>query len=634
MRFFQPIQQSGYARILAETRTHFPFSPGLISIEKPENINGFAAFFDMPFPPSYNTIEEDTNWLKWLIPEKKIERAHSTEFRLSIQPFYPPFVEDKFIESDYNSYLDKFLSLEDLEREIFTLPISQIENLRFEEVRKTECSLYVLVGLNSIINNQRRLTDVLVQVREKISPDIALYIPGPISPAYYSFLVYMGIDFFDNSLAYYTSKNGYFLAEEGVYKIDNHPDCFCSYCNSLEPNLFKHNETVLLNALAKTRFATYNGTLRTKVEKEIHDNVTFAAALKHIDTRYNEKFSLRTPIISSSPVKCIGEESFNRPIIKEYRTRISERYRPNSNSNLVVLFPCSAKKPYSFSRSHIMFRKAIRNSGKEIFNFLTELIITSPLSVVPRDLEDIYPSKHYDIPVAGQWSDREIDVTANLLSDVLSHFPKDTIIINHLHGQGYRDIVDIIKNKHNFDVKDTSKDSSPTSEKSLKALTNALKEFQENIQDKQIPKVSSKIRKLKAVADFEYGLGTGVLIFTDKIKIKGKYPRNQQIYLDKDQIASYISKTGFLSLFPKLANNILEKTNNVLEFGANYVSGSNIYAPGVIKANNKIHPNDEIFIVHEGAVIATATALVSGDDINKMTSGIVAEVKKKIKVKE
>ena len=30
MRFFQPIQQSGYARILAETRTHFPFSPGLL----------------------------------------------------------------------------------------------------------------------------------------------------------------------------------------------------------------------------------------------------------------------------------------------------------------------------------------------------------------------------------------------------------------------------------------------------------------------------------------------------------------------------------------------------------------------------------------------------------------------------
>ena len=44
MRFFQPLQQFGFGRILAETRTHFPLSPGLISIEKPESINGYSAY--------------------------------------------------------------------------------------------------------------------------------------------------------------------------------------------------------------------------------------------------------------------------------------------------------------------------------------------------------------------------------------------------------------------------------------------------------------------------------------------------------------------------------------------------------------------------------------------------------------
>ncbi|MCK5409222.1 MAG: hypothetical protein KAJ30_03070, partial [Candidatus Heimdallarchaeota archaeon] len=146
--------------------------------------------------------------------------------------------------------------------------------------------------------------------------------------------------------------------------------------------------------------------------------------------------------------------------------------------------------------------------------------------------------------------------------------------------------------------------------------------------------ISSKIRKMQAVADFEYGSGTGEILFPYSIRVKGKYPRDQQIYKDNEHIATYVTRSGYLSLFPKYANLILSKTENILEFGANRVSGSNIYAPGVVHANNRIQPNDEIFIVHENQIIATATALVSGSDMNKMTSGIVAEVKKKVRSKK
>ncbi len=634
MRFFQPIRQLGYARILAETRTHFPLSPGMVAINQPEITKGYTAVFDVPFPPQFDDLSKTDYSLTWILPEDKMDKYHSTKFQLTEQPFYPPFADESFVVSDFENYLDRFLSSSKLETAIFTLPVSQINNPRIKEIMETECSLYILSGLTSLFSNQRRIVETLVQLREMLSPDIALYAPGPISPSLYSFLVYMGVDFFDNSIAYYVSKNGYFLTEDQVYRQSIHPKCYCPHCNGLEPNLFKHNEMVIKNTLSRIRYSIERGIFRAQVEKDVHNNVSFAAALKRVDTHFNENLRIRTPMISSSPVRCIGEESFDRPLITEFRERVRKRYKPDPNSNLVILLPCSARKPYSFSRSHKFFHKAMRKAGKGVFKSLTELIITSPLSVVPRELEDIYPVKYYDIPVSGGWSEKEIEVTAELLKDVLSHFPKDTVVVNHTHGKGYEDIVEKIRTTSSFDIKDTAKDANPTSEEACQQLTDTLVEIQQATKTSDQKGISSKIRKMQAVADFEYGLGTGVILFPYSVRIKGKFPRDQHIYKENEHIATYATKSGYLSLFPKPANLILSKTENILEFGAERVSGSNIYAPGVIHANERIQPNDEIFIVHEDQIIATATAFVSGSDMNKMTSGIVAEVKKKVRSKK
>ncbi|MCK4770839.1 MAG: hypothetical protein KAT02_10890, partial [Candidatus Heimdallarchaeota archaeon] len=65
MRSFQPFSQQGFARILAETRTHHPLSPGLISIEQLKSIDGYSAFFNFPFPPSYSNMETNEYPLEW-----------------------------------------------------------------------------------------------------------------------------------------------------------------------------------------------------------------------------------------------------------------------------------------------------------------------------------------------------------------------------------------------------------------------------------------------------------------------------------------------------------------------------------------------------------------------------------------
>jgi archaeosine synthase len=442
----------------------------------------------------------------------------------------------------------------------------------------------------------------------------------------------MGIDFFDNSLAYLISKKGYFVLEDKIYPLNNHPKCYCPYCSQENPNIFGHNELVMKNEISKVRFTLEEGSLRELVEKDIHRSVTFAATLKHVDKNHSDFIRKRIPMILSSKLICIGEESLYHPIISEYRERIRTRFKPSSEKKLVLLLPCSARKPYSFSRSHMQFRNAIKKAGKRVFSLLSEIIITSPLSVVPRELEGIYPTKFYDIPVAGRWSEEEIAITADLLLDVLSRYSKDTVIINHMHGHGYDQIIEIVKTKQSLRVIDTSKENHPSNYESLNKLSEVLNTVTKDLEKENVFTLPQKIKTLQATADYQYGAGTGEILFSRNIKIKGKYPRNLQIFRDKQNIATLSSRTGFLSVSPHIAQEIIDLSLNKLEFGADYVSGSNIYAPGCICADKTIHPNDEIFIIHDNRVIATAIAFVSGNDMNNMTSGSLAEVKKKLKV--
>ncbi|MCE7741265.1 MAG: hypothetical protein GOP50_02300 [Candidatus Heimdallarchaeota archaeon] len=633
MRFFQPLSQHGLARVLAETRTRTHLSPGLIAIEKPIKSDGYSGFFDIVLPPSYSSTEKNFN-LHWNILEAKKDKALTTSFSHSLQPFYPSSVVAELSEKDFQSYTEKFLELEDAHKHIYTLPISFINSAHFDSVLDTDVSLISLIGLDKIFNNQRKLAEVLIGLKEKVSPDIAIYLPGPTSPAHYSFLTYMGIDFFDNSLAYHVSKKGYFVLEDKSYFLSKHPDCYCQYCTQDPRNILGHNDLMMKNEIAKVRFALEEGILRELVEKDIHKSVTFAATLKHLDNNYSNVFRQRTPIISSSKLKCIGEESLTHPVIIEYRERIRTRFEPAPGKKIVLLLPCSAKKPYSFSRTHMRFRGAIKKAGKQIFPLLSEIIVTSPLSVVPRELENIYPARFYDIPVSGVWSEKEIEITSRLLLDVLAHYPKNTKIVNHMHGHGYQQIVDVVKEKTSFEVIDTAVEKSPTDQNSLNELGEVLSNLSKDLMYDREKYVPSKIRKLQATADFQYGKGTGQILFSRDIKIRSKYPKDLQIFREKKHIATLSSRTGYLSILPDIAQEIIDTTLNKLEFGAEYVSGSNIYAPGRIKADETILPNDEIFIIHENRVIATAKAIVSGVDMNKMTSGSLAVTKKKLKVKQ
>ena len=75
------------------------------------------------------------------------------------------------------------------------------------------------------------------------------------------------------------------------------------------------------------------------------------------------------------------------PDILSFQNRLLERYTLPKDTDVVVLLPCSAKKPYNQSRSHQLFYKSIKLGIKKSSNRITVWSLTSPLGVVPRELE-------------------------------------------------------------------------------------------------------------------------------------------------------------------------------------------------------------------------------------------------------
>ena len=59
-----------------------------------------------------------------------------------------------------------------------------------------------------------------------------------------------------------------------------------------------------------------------------------------------------------------------------------------------------------------MLRKQVISTNNP--HVIHEVIITSPLGIVPRELEIVYPAASYDIPVTGIWEGYEKKMIKNL----------------------------------------------------------------------------------------------------------------------------------------------------------------------------------------------------------------------------
>ncbi len=297
-------------------------------------------------------------------------------------------------------------------------------------------------------------------------------------------------------------------------------------------------------------------------------------------------------------MKLLSAESIRRPDVLRWHGRMIERYSPPPGLGLTVLLPCSAKKPYSKSKSHMGFRRHIRSGAKGKYPLVHEVILTSPLGLVPRELEEVYPAAHYDVPVTGFWSEEEKETSVKLIK---SYLEKTTVpAIAYAEG-AYKDICRLAG------VESFTDDISE-----LEGLVEDL------LEDKRVgPVVSEKIKKARAVCDFQFGRGAQKHLLTDNPQIKG-FQMNDS---SGELIATFDRDSGFLALSLRGAERLFAFGRYIVQLSFNPETSS-IFCTGIEKADNEIRPRDEVIVTYEGEVIGCGKAVLSGNEMQKADKGL------------
>ncbi|MBA2839619.1 archaeosine synthase [Methanococcus maripaludis] len=445
--------------------------------------------------------------------------------------------------------------------------------------------VYVISDLRQIIK-RREMIEIIPKVREMISPNSGIYVPGAM-PLEIPLLVYMGADYFDYSSASYYAAQGYKFSKNRLITSEEDFESLKTF-----------NESIIDQVLEEVKFCIESGSLRNLVEETTISNPYLRSNYR----RFKPELT-NIPISKSNKIIVTIDET-KIPEVQKYIER-AKNYEPYTN--VIILLPCSSKKPYSYSKSHQFFINAINSVRMPV----EELILTSPYGVVPRALERLVD---YDIPVTGEWSADEIEFINKYLKNYIeiakSKF-EEVKIIAHL-PEHYLEILDI---DEDYII---SSDGNPTSDNSLKNLKNILKELDQTADSKS--KRAQRLHNYQELAKFQLGKN----FLPEDVMIKG---RHVKFFIKEGkntvQLAS-INDNGLFVLTSQ-GGELLGKTNWV-EVDFNVKKGS-LFAPGFKDADESVSVNDEVVIVKDNEVLGVGRALMSGKEMKKATHGVLVNMR-------
>ncbi|HYM39914.1 MAG TPA: archaeosine synthase subunit alpha [Thermoplasmata archaeon] len=456
----------------------------------------------------------------------------------------------------------------------------------------------------------RDFTAAVAGAREELGPAKVLAVTGLASPSNLAILVYAGIDLADSSRVVLDAARGIFHTADGAVPLAeaDRGACGCAAC-AAGLDLRAHNELALHRELLLVRNHLLHGRLRELVERRLANDPWNTAVLRHLDRRHADLLESYTPV-AGGEVLAYSHESLTRPEVVRFRRRVQERYAKPPSARVLLLLPCSARKPYSSSRSHRRFRDAILASPNP--SAIHEVIVTSPLGLVPRELERFYPARAYDIPVTGDWNRDEAAMVSEDLRAYLAANPYDAVVA-HLGAEA--PIVREVLPEARFTA-----EGRPTSDESLGSLAKTLREV-----TAPLPAISRGRRfaeELANIARFQFGESGRTLV--EGSEFRGRFP-NVHVRKGGAQVAM-LTDRGLLSLTLEGGQVLSGKDAYCVDI-EDFVPKGNIFAVGVTAASPEIRVGDDVVVRHSKDVRAVGTARLNGREMSDAERGEAVHVR-------
>ncbi|MGA7922470.1 MAG: DUF5591 domain-containing protein [Thermoplasmata archaeon] len=495
-------------------------------------------------------------------------------------------------------------------------------------------AVIVLLNARTLYADGDSFIHAIRELRIAAGPASILWCPRTALPHRLALLTYLGVDVLDMTAASFAATEGVYLdanlgsLPEGPARVEQNCPCpGCARDGSVDLTLHAH--ATMRDEWHRVRAALRAGRLRELVEARLPAEPHAAELLRYADRILAESLEGSAPVVGPSAPRYVLTESHRRPEVVRFRQRLLDRYRPPPSKRVLLVVPCSETKPYRHSPSHRRFARAIETVPH--LERLHLASVTSPLGVVPRELEDVYPIRHYDIPVTGDWSDLEQRAVRTALEHLLSTGGY-TDVIFHLDRAEYSFLADAspLARPAIWTV-EGDRAGSPASLEQLRTAVAAALAVSAPVPGGPLTVVKEELR---AVAAFQFGPEGARLLFADPLRLAGR-PWFQRLTDGRGtDLATWREERGLFHLTVAGGRRLLPLHGYDVEMDPAVELAGDLFAPGVKRADPRIRMGDAVVVTRSGSLTGVGEATLPGPWMTELSHGLAVKVRHRTHAQE
>ena len=535
-----------------------------------------------------------------------------------------PFVDREKAESDLEITIERAKEAVQFKKEnnIEMLLNSVVQGSTYLDLRRQcakelsalDADLYPIGAVVPLMESYhyKDLVDVVMNSMKELSDTVPRHLMGAGHPMIFALCVAMGCDLFDSAAYILYAEDDRLLSTRGTFKLENLQEmpCSCEVCTKYTPDdlrampkkerrdlIAQHNLHVSFAELRLIRQAIYDGNLMELVEERCRAHPALLEAVRQL-ANYSEDLEKYDPRSKKSAFFYTGPESLGRSEVRRHMQKLREMPKKR---DLVILPP--SRKPYSKFISGKLGEFYVYGEEHEIDGDNTDfMVLDIPFGLIPLEIDEVYPLSQSDAPKT-----RDVD-SIEFIEDFIDEFGEyyDEVLIHQRIVRDYD--IDVSENSlYSWDVRYAKDD----------------------------------VKKVKAIADYQFGMGAGEALFKGNINIEKskKTGKIRHIYDGKTLIVNMRASDSYLILSKEGA----KRLHAAMPFPQNRVvvnedsvpfalDGKSVFCKFVVDCDENIRSKDEVLIVDEDdKLLAYGKSLLGACEIEQFETGQAIKTRKGMK---
>ncbi len=255
------------------------------------------------------------------------------------------------------------------------------------------------------------LVDMIATAKMNLPPERPLHLFGAGHPFMFALAVALGCDLFDSAAYAIYARMDRYMTTRGTLRFKGlkYLPCPCPVCEKNDPRnltempkeertkiLAFHNLHVSLSEIRRIKQAIVEGRLWEHLELRAHGHPALLQALKNL-RKYQTYLEKNSPITKTSGLFFFSSLGLIRPEVVRHKRRLSERYSPPEETEVLLLLPQTPTKPFHKSREHQRIMKGLQRKLGDEMGAIHMCTYAAPFGIVPQELDETYPLSQYEI---------------------------------------------------------------------------------------------------------------------------------------------------------------------------------------------------------------------------------------------